>query len=340
MDRSLLGVLGGKSIRPPPLWIMRQAGRYLPEYRELRAKAGSFWTMCMTPELAAEITLQPVRRFDFDAAIIFSDILVIPAALGVGLKFDPQPKLTPVASVEDLKRSQALWMKTLEPVYEAIRLTRAKLDSSKSLLGFAGGPWTLAAYMTAGGGGDEQRAAKLWSYRDPEGFQKLIDVLTECVGDHLIAQLEAGADTVQVFESAALGLAAAPFEKWVVEPTAKIVDRVRAAKPQAKIIGFPRGATQSGYERYVQNTGVDAVSLDTAVPVGWAVDALGKKTALQGNLDPLALMAGGEALTAAANAILQATRGTRHIFNLGHGILPDTPVEHVEQLVRLVRSAG
>ncbi len=337
MDCSFLGVFNGRT-DVPPLWMMRQAGRYLPEYREIRAKIGSFWSMCMTPEVAAEITLQPVRRFGFDAAIVFSDILVIPAALGVALSFDQAPKLKPISSADNLDRSKDCWPKTLAPVYEAIKLVRARLEPGTSLIGFAGGPWTLATYMT-GGGANEPGPATLWAYRDPDGFRKLIDLLADCVAEHLIGQLRAGADIVQIFESAAGGLTASAFARWVTAPTAKIVTKVRAAAPQAKIIGFPRGTTLQGYELYARNTGVDAVSLDTAVPIDWAVETLGMKVVLQGNLDPLALVAGGTALAEAVEAILQATRGTRFIFNLGHGILPDTPIAHVEQLVHLVRSA-
>jgi uroporphyrinogen decarboxylase len=332
----LLDVLGGKTVAVPPLWMMRQAGRYLPEYREIKAKIGSFWNMCMTPEVAAEITMQPVRRFGFDAAIIFSDILVIPAALGMEVSFEERPKLVPVLSADKLEWSQEYWAKTLAPVYDAMRLVRGRLEKKTSFIGFAGGPWTLAAYMAGGGSGNEKVPAKLWSYRDPDGFQKLIDILTGCISEHLVNQLKAGADTIQIFESAASGLTPSAFARWVTAPTTKIVAKVRAAVPRAKIIGFPRGATLKGYELYARDTGVDAVSLDTTVPIDWAVETLG--TVLQGNLDPLALVAGGDALTEAVETILQAARGTRFIFNLGHGILPDTPIAHVEQLVRLVRS--
>lgn len=340
MSGRFLEVFAGKAVSPPPFWMMRQAGRYLPEYRETRAKAGSFWSLCHTPELAAEVTLQPIRRFDFDAAIIFSDILVIAAALGHAVVFDEGPKLEPLQSADGLDRSVENWSKKLAPVYEAIGLVRSQLDAQKALLGFAGAPWTLATYLAGGGKDNNQLAAKFWSYRNPNTFQVLIDLLSECIAHHLIGQLKAGADAVQIFDSWASGLPPAVFERWVVKPTAKIVEKVRAAVPQARIIGFPRGASLTGYERFVESTGVDAISLDQAVPLDWAVERLGKKVVLQGNLDPLALVVGKRALREAVDGIIMATRGQRFIFNLGHGVLPGTPVDHVSLLAEMVRGVG
>jgi uroporphyrinogen decarboxylase len=316
---------------------MRQAGRYLLEYRELRAKAGSFWAMALTPEYAAEVTLQPIRRFGFDAAILFSDILTVPEALGQKVTFTEGegPSLEPVTTARGFVEDRDAWAKYFEPVYEALQLTRAGLPQGTTLLGFAGAPWTLATYLAAGAGGDEQKAAKLWAYRDPQGFGYLLDILGECVAFHLIRQIDAGADAVQIFDSWASGLPAALFEQVVIAPTKKIVDAVRSARPGAKIIGFPRASTLAGYEAYVVATGVDAVSLDTAAPMDWAAKSLG--CALQGNLDPIALIAGGAALDKAVDNILQATSGKPHIFNLGHGILPETPIAHVEQLLRRIR---
>lgn len=336
-DRKLVRVLSGTSEKVPPVWLMRQAGRYLPEYRELRAKAGSFWTMALTPKYAAEVTLQPIRRFGFDAAILFSDILTVPEALGQKVTFTEGegPSLKPVTSTQGFNEDRALWANYFEPVYEALRLTRAGLTPQTALLGFAGAPWTLATYLAAGAGGDEQKAAKLWAYRDPQGFGYLLDILADCVAFHLIRQLEAGADTVQIFDSWAGGVPASLFERVVIAPTKKIVAMVRAARPDAKIIGFPRAVTLTGYQDYLQATGVDALSLDTATPISWAVANL--NCALQGNLDPIALIAGGAALDRAADEILQATSGKRHIFNLGHGILPETPIAHVEQLLKRIR---
>ena len=336
-DRKLVRVLEGTAEKTPPVWLMRQAGRYLPEYRELRAKAGSFWKLALTPDYAAEVTLQPIRRFGFDAAILFSDILTVPEALGQKVTFTEGegPSLVPVTSSRGFETDREKWSSYFEPVYEALRLTRAGLPPETTLLGFAGAPWTLATYLAAGAGGDEQKAAKLWAYRDPQGFGYLLDILGECVAFHLIRQIEAGADAVQIFDSWASGLPAPLFEQVVIAPTKKIVATVRAAKPGARIIGFPRAATLAGYENYVRATGVDAVSLDTALPMDWAAGNLG--CALQGNLDPIALIAGGAALDRAVDNILQQTAGKPHIFNLGHGILPETPIPHVEQLLKRIR---
>ena len=336
-EKKLIRVLNGERSDPPPIWMMRQAGRYLPEYRALRANAGSFWTMCMTPELASEITLQPIRRFGFDAAIIFSDILVVPAALGVPVEFEDGvgPRLKPVFSTDTLVRNKVAWTEILAPAYETLRRVRAGLPPETALLGFAGAPWTLATYMAAGRGGDEQRAAKLWGYRDPIGFDELLDAVGECVALHLIRQIEAGADAVQIFDSWASGLPDAQFARWVIEPTQKIVAKIRTIHPKARIIGFPRASTLQGYEDYANQTGVDAISLDTAVPMRWAAEKFG--IALQGNLDPIALIAGGDALAQAVDNILDATKEVPFIFNLGHGILPETPIEHVEQLIARVR---
>ena len=338
-EKKLIRVLNGEHSDPPPIWMMRQAGRYLPEYRALRANAGSFWTMCMTPELASEITLQPIRRFGFDAAIIFSDILVVPAALGVPVEFEEGvgPRLKPVFSADALVRNKTAWTEILAPAYETLRRVRAGLTPETTLLGFAGAPWTLATYMAAGRGGDEQKAAKLWGYRDPKGFDELLDAIGECVAVHLTRQIEAGADAVQIFDSWASGLPDAQYARWVIEPTAKIVAKIRTIHPKARIIGFPRASTLQGYKDYADQVGVDVISLDTAVPMSWAAKNLG--VALQGNLDPIALIAGGDALAEAVDRILDATKDVPFIFNLGHGILPETPIEHVEQLIARVRGA-
>jgi uroporphyrinogen decarboxylase len=243
-----------------------------------------------------------------------------------------------VTTARGFVEDREAWAGYFEPVYEALRLTRSGLPQGTALLGFAGAPWTLATYLAAGAGGDEQKAAKLWAYRDPEGFGYLLDILGACVAFHLIRQLDAGADAVQIFDSWASGLPAALFDRVVIQPTKKIVDAVRAARPAAKIIGFPRACTLAGYESYVRATGVDAVSLDTAAPMDWAAKSLG--CALQGNLDPIALIAGGAALDQAVDGILQATAGKPHIFNLGHGILPETPIAHVEQLLKRIRQGA
>jgi uroporphyrinogen decarboxylase len=338
---SLSIVLDGEGVSPPPIWMMRQAGRYLPEYRALRERTGSFWKTCMTPNIAAEITLQPIRRFGFDAAILFSDILVIPYALGREIEFEDSvgPSLNPVASVAELDGDEASWQAKLAPVYEAIHAVRAGLASEIALLGFAGAPWTLATYMAEGRGSKDQKAAKLWGYRAPEEFSRLLALLERCVAAHLVAQLEAGATAVQIFDSWAAGLPSAQFADWVIAPTRRIVAQVRKSVPDAQIIGFPRGATLEGYERYAAETAVDAVSIDTAVPIDWAARVLASQAAVQGNLDPLALVAGGAAQEAAVDGILSAMAGKRLIFNLGHGVVPETPVEHVARLVEQVRKA-
>lgn len=334
--RKLISVLEGRSVSPPPVWLMRQAGRYLPEYRALRAKAGSFWTMCNDPDMATEITLQPIRRFGFDAAIIFSDILTVPFALGCMVTFEENigPRLDPVSDVEALERDPAIWRERLAPAYETLRLTRAALPGETTLLGFAGAPWTLATYMAAGRGGDEQKAAKLWGYRDPKSFGALLDVLGDCVAAHLIAQIDAGADAVQIFDSWASGLPADAFAHWIIAPTKRIVEKLRAAKPDAKIIGFPRAATLRGYENYARGTGVDAISVDTSAPVDW-MSTIG--VPVQGNLDPILLVGGGAALDRAVDGIVDAMRGHPFVFNLGHGVLQETPPEHVAALVARVR---
>lgn len=333
----LVRVLEGVAEPVPPVWLMRQAGRYLPEYRALRAEAGSFWAMALTPKYAAEVTLQPIRRFGFDAAILFSDILTVPEALGQKVSFTEGegPSLAAVSSAKGFDENHDHWARYFEPVYEALRLIRADLSTETALLGFAGAPWTLATYLAAGKGGDEQKAAKLWAYRDPEGFGYLLDILAECVSFHLIRQIDAGADAVQIFDSWASGLPDTLFRQVVIEPTKKIVKAVRAARPGTRIIGFPRAATLAGYEIYVQATGADAVSLDTSAPMRWAAENL--VCALQGNLDPIALIAGGAALDRAVDEIVEAMQGRAHIFNLGHGILPETPIAHVEQLLKRIR---
>jgi uroporphyrinogen decarboxylase len=333
-----VSVLAGKPSDVPPIWLMRQAGRYLPEYRELRAKAGSFWRMALTPRYAAEVTLQPIRRFGFDAAILFSDILTVPEALGRKVTFTEGegPRLEPVTSAKGFDRNRDHWAVYFAPVYEALQLTRAGFPEETSLLGFAGAPWTLATYLAAGAGGDEQRAAKLWAYRDPEGFGYLLDILAECVAFHLIRQLEAGADAVQIFDSWAGGLPEGAYSQWVVAPTRKIVEAVRAQCPGARIIGFPRASTLAGYQLYAVGTGVDAVGVDTSAPRSW-MTVFAKTTIVQGNLDPVALVAGGAALDEGVDEILAAMSDKPFIFNLGHGILPETPIAHVEQLIRRVR---
>jgi uroporphyrinogen decarboxylase len=336
---SLLAALKKDVVRPPPVWLMRQAGRYLPEYQAVRRQAGSFWTMCMSPDLAVEVTLQPIRRFDLDAAILFSDILVVPFALGQDVRFEDGrgPVLGAFSGKDRLIQDMSAWEEKLAPIYEAMRRTRERLSQDKALIGFAGAPWTLAAYMLEGESSSDQRAAKLAGYHDPKGFAELLNMLADVVAWHLVKQLQAGANVVQIFDSWAGGLTDKCFRDWVIAPNKRVVEGVRKIFPNAPIIGFPRAATQQGYEAYGSQTGVNAVSIDTATPIRWAASALGAKVAIQGNLDPIALIAGGSALDDAVDRILADTAGVPLIFNLGHGVLPETPPDHVGRVVARVR---
>ena len=339
--KPLLKVLSGHRQGTPPAWMMRQAGRYLPEYRAVRERAGGFLDLCFTPQLAAEVTLQPIRRFGFDAAILFSDILVVPHALGQTVTFEAGegPRLDPLPDAAALGRlGETIDHAALAPVYETIARVKADLPGNVTFLGFCGAPWTVATYMVAGRGGDDQAAARLWAYRDPVGFGRLIDRLVESSADYLVRQLEAGVDAVQIFDTWAGTLPPEEFRRWCVEPTARLVAAVRARRPGARVIGFPRGAgTQLA--SYVQGVGVDAVGLDWMIDRQAACAAVPGNVALQGNVDPLALLAGGAALDRAVDATLTAFGGRPFIFNLGHGILPETPIAHVEQMLARVRQA-
>jgi uroporphyrinogen decarboxylase len=338
--KPFLDVLAGARRKVPPLWMMRQAGRYLPEYRELRAKAGGFLDLCFTPELAAEVTLQPIRRFRFDAAIIFSDILVIPYALGRNVAFEAGegPRLDPLDTpekIEELKRDADF--KKLEPVFEALRRVRAALTPEIALIGFCGAPWTVATYMVAGHGTPDQAPARLLAYRHPQAFANIIDALVENSVRYLIGQLDAGADALQIFDTWAGVLPVREFQRWSIEPTRRIVEGVRKQRPDARIIGFPRGAGAL-LPAYVAHTGVDAVSIDWAAEPELIRRDVQSKVAIQGNLDPLALIAGGSALDAAIDEVLANYASGRLIFNLGHGIQPETPIAHVERMVKRVRA--
>ncbi len=334
-----LAALAGKAQSRPPVWLMRQAGRYLPEYREVRAKAGTFLDLCYTPERAAEVTLQPIRRFGFDAAIVFSDILVVPHALGQHVEFleGEGPKLKPVANAGDLaKLSGKDTGKRFDLVYEAIERIVSGLGPQTPLIGFCGAPWTVASYMVGGGGSPDQRAAKLLAYRDPETFKALLDLLVETSSDYLIGQIRAGVQALQIFDSWAGSLADDDFAAFAIEPTAEIVRRVKSACPGIPIIGFPRGSSAS-FERYAVETGVDALGCDTAAPLD-TMAAMQSRLPVQGNLDPLLLLAGGDAMQRRVKAILSRLSPKPFVFNLGHGILPETPIENVERLMHLVRA--
>jgi len=320
--------------------MMRQAGRYLPEYRELRAKAGGFLDLCFTPEWAAEVTLQPIRRFNFDAAIIFSDILVIPYALGRSVHFEvgEGPRLDPLDTPEQVATLAAhADFAKLEPVYEALRRVRRELDPKIALIGFCGAPWTVATYMVAGQGTPDQAPARMMAYRHPEAFSKIIDVLVENSIQYLLGQLKAGADALQIFDTWAGVLPASEFLRWSIEPTRRIVEGVRREAPDAKIIGFPRGAGAL-LPSYVDATGVNAVSIDWAAEPSLIRARVQNRVAVQGNLDPLVLISGGAALDRAVDEVLANYGRGRLIFNLGHGIQPETPIAHVEQMLKRVRA--
>ena len=341
-EKPLLRALKGESCDPPPIWLMRQAGRYLPEYRKVRAQAGSFLDLCYTPELAIEVTLQPIRRFGFDASILFSDILVVPHALGqsVGFEEGSGPRLDPLQSVEDIGRlSREGALERLAPVLETVRGLSAALPKEVTLIGFAGAPWTVASYMVEGGSSRDFLLAKGWAFRDPEGFGQLIDLLVDATVDYLDAQVTAGAEVLQIFDSWASALPAVAMRRWSLEPIKRIVSGVKARHPEVPVIVFPR-AVGIGYETFARSCGADALSLDSTVPLDWAAEALGGSVVLQGNLDPVVLLSGGAELRESVGEILGAMRGRAFVFNLGHGILPQTPVEHVEELIALVRGGA
>jgi uroporphyrinogen decarboxylase len=337
-ERTVLKVLAGETVSPPPLWMMRQAGRYLPEYRATRSEAGSFLDLCYNPDFAVEVTLQPIRRFGFDASILFSDILVVPHALGRDLRFveGEGPRMTPIESAEIARLGETGdFHAHLAPVYETVSRLRAELPRETTLIGFCGAPWTVATYVIAGRGTPDQAPSRLFGYREPEAMERLLAKLAEVSADYLIRQIDAGADVVQIFDSWAGVLDEASFEAWCVRPVAEIVRRVRTTHPRTPIIGFPRGAG-SLYHGYREKTGVTALGLDWSVPLTQARD-LQRSGAVQGNLDPLRLVVGGRALDQGVDAILEALGNGPLIFNLGHGITPDTPVRHVEQMVKRVR---
>jgi uroporphyrinogen decarboxylase len=338
-ERIVLEVLKGRSVFPPPVWLMRQAGRYLPEYRETRKQAGSFLDLCYNPDLAVEVTLQPIRRFGFDASILFSDILVVPHALGRRLEF--QEGRGPVMEPIDLDRVGDLdpggFHEHLAPVYETVGRLRSELPQTTTLLGFCGAPWTVATYMIAGHGTPDQAPARLAYYRQPERLKQLLDVLVEYSAQYLIRQIEAGADAVQIFDSWSGVLDDAAFEACCVRPAAEMVRRIRQVHPDTPIIGFPKGAGLR-YDSYRSRTGVTALGLDWTVPLEQG-QRLQREGAVQGNLDPLRLVAGGRALEEGIDAILEKLGTGPLVFNLGHGITPQAPIAHVEAMLARLRAA-
>lgn len=340
-DRTaLVRTLFGEKQARPPIWLMRQAGRYLPEYRELRAKAGSFLDLCYRPDWAAEITLQPIRRFGFDAAILFADILIVPDALGQKVAFEEGhgPRLDAGSPAELLAR--------LDPdatgpkfslICETVGLVRAGLPKDVALIGFCGAPWTVATYMIAGHGTPDQKPTRMAAYADPANFARLLDLLADVSVEYLSAQIRAGAQAVQIFDSWAGVLPDDQFERWCIRPVARMTAALRDRHPDVPVIGFPRGASGDNARRFVDATGVNAVGCDTAMPLA-DVAALGSVAAVQGNLDPFLLLAGGPLLESRVADIIRSLDGVPHVFNLGHGIAqPHTPVEHVARLVELVR---
>jgi uroporphyrinogen decarboxylase len=338
-----LRVIEGERFDSPPIWMMRQAGRYLPEYREVRAKAGGFVDLCLNPELAAEVTLQPIRRFGFDAAIIFSDILIVPYALGAKLWFEEGegPRLEPVNDGATFERLSAeLDQKITGRVYEALERVKSSLPRETALIGFCGAPWTVATYLVAGRGTEDQAPAKALAAKNPELFQKIIDRLVDTSAAHLIGQIKSGADVVQMFDTWAGALDGEAFERWCVVPIAQIAAKVRAIIPDAKIIVFPKGTSLENVAKVTEAAKANVVGLDWNLDGRQAAVKFGDKFVIQGNLDPSVLVAGGKALDQAVDKVLADFDGTRHIFNLGHGIWKETPIAHVEQMIARVRKSG
>lgn len=341
MNKKLLNVLNGQREKIPPVWMMRQAGRYLPEYRATREKAGSFLDLCFNPQLAAEVTLQPIRRFHFDGAILFSDILVIPYALGRKVDFvaGEGPKLEPIS---DPQTAQSIKREVdhgkLEPVYETIKRVKSELPADVTFLGFCGAPWTVATYMIAGHGTSDQEPARLFAYRHPDAFDDLLQVLVKASAEYLIRQLKAGVDAVQIFDTWAGILPPEEFARWCIAPVRRIILAVRDEIPDAKIIGFPRGAGTM-LEKYITELPVNAVGLDWMIDKTFARERIQKMKPVQGNLDPVALIAGGAALDRAVDDVMRAFSDGPFIFNLGHGITPQTPISHVEQMLKRVRGS-
>ena len=343
MQRSLIQTLNNEKSKDIPFWFMRQAGRYLPEYRDLRQNAGGFLDLVYNPDFASEVTLQPIRRFGMTGSILFSDILVIPHALGQNLTFEPGegPKLDPIRNAQDLSILDISKIdETLAPIYQTVAQTRQKLRDEKfgdtALIGFAGSPWTVACYMVEGGGSKTFTEVKKWSYGNPDEFQKLIDIVTDATIIYLENQVEAGVEALQLFDSWAGILDKPNFDRWVIEPTKKIVSALRAKYPHVPIIGFPREAGHLTLN-YIQNTGIQAVGMDFTLPLYWARKNLQSVMPVQGCLDPIYLLNGGQPMIDAATHILETFSDKPFIFNLGHGVIKETPVEHVEQLSHLIR---
>lgn len=341
-DRRLLKVLNGERIDPVPVWMMRQAGRHLPEYRELRTKARDFLDFCYSPSLATEATLQPVRRYGMDGAILFADILLVLDAMGRNVRFveGEGPRVDPATKASELSNvPMEKLLARLAPVGETVERVRSALDNSTTLIGFAGSPWTVAVYAVEGRGGTDKSDARKFGYEHPKELAGMLDQLVEASAHYLAMQARAGADALMLFESWAEGLADDAFQSWVIAPTAKLVKRVRALGVTQPILGFPRGAGGLVLD-YAEKTGVNAVGLDTAAPLQRAAALVPKGMPVQGNLDPMRLVAGGPGLEARVREIIDALRGRPHIFNLGHGVVPETPIAHVERVLAAIRGAA
>ncbi|MDC1172339.1 uroporphyrinogen decarboxylase [Alphaproteobacteria bacterium] len=340
-NQLLMTTLKGGITKRPPFWFMRQAGRYLPEYREIRKKIGTFMDLCLNPQSARDVTLQPIIRYNTDAAILFSDILIIPYGLGMDVRFEEGkgPVLGAISNSNELNALSLTknWTR-IEATYETVSLVKTKLPDTTSLIGFAGSPWTVATYMVEGRSSKDYAKVKGWAYRDPDGFSRLIELLVEATVKHLSKQISAGADVVKLFDSWAGVLSPVQFKKWVIDPTKKICQRLKKRHPHIMIIGFPKGAGV-GYKDYVEQTGVDAVSIDTSISTSWAAQELQTKIPIQGNLDPISLLEGGSQMIEQAGLIVEDLKNGPFIFNLGHGILPNTPVENVAELVAFLQKS-
>lgn len=339
METDFNKTLQGQKRSRIPIWLMRQAGRYLPEYREVRAQAGDFLNLCYSPKMASEVTLQPMRRYDLDAAIIFSDILVVPHALGQNVWFETGegPRLDPITDITALgDYDRDAFLTHLDPVFEAISLTRSELSQDKSLIGFAGAPWTLACYMINGRGSRDYQNVRQFAFENPEKFQAIIDRLTTSIIDYLLKKIEAGVDVLQIFDSWCGVLSVDEFDRWSIQPTKKIVEAIKAKHPNLPIIGFPRMAGY-GYEPYILHTGVDAVSCDPTVPF-MHMAFFQEHVCVQGNLDPLLLLKGGQDMVSAAQNICQMLKDKPFVFNLGHGVIKETDPDNVTQLIKTIRS--
>lgn len=336
-QRKILDVIDGQTCNPPPIWVMRQAGRYLPEYRELRKNAKSFLDFCYTPDMAVEATMQPIRRYGFDAAILFSDILVMPDALGRDVHFvtGEGPRMTPITVADIASLSTDNVLHHLSPVFEAVKRLRGDLPEDTALLGFCGAPWTVATYMIAGRGTPDQAPSRLFMYQNAKDLERLLDVLADASAEYLLAQLDAGADAVKIFDSWSGVLDEFAFEQNCIRPVKRIVEKVRAVKSDAKIIAFPKGAGQF-YQGYREKTGVDMVAMDWTVPLSFAAE-LQKEGPVQGNLDPLRVVAGKSAIKEGVDRVMDALGNGPFVFNLGHGITPDADPEDMDFLVQYVR---